>query len=245
MDVGHHGAAGVENLVDEEDFKLGKLRCESSTQLTDSLDGDDTNDECNGSEAADPSGPKPAVTKCLEKPAAFPCSEDKAFNLDTSNGEDPEAASKETLQRSKSIPPVSAMKGSREKQGKAGRQLSVTWAPDVYDPVPNSLCHTVKSSSSSNSKKKSRRDREKDKKNGKKGQKGSNSSSRGASSSKDKKQNRRKADKSYKLREEDEDVYAGTRGSLGYDVVASSDLCGSSFLKKNVTEFHYSVAEAL
>ncbi|XP_075489941.1 uncharacterized protein LOC142528714 isoform X3 [Primulina tabacum] len=31
---------------------------------------------------------------------------------------------------------VSAMKGSREKQGIETKKLFVTWAPDVYDPVP-------------------------------------------------------------------------------------------------------------
>ncbi|CAN1275121.1 hypothetical protein LINPERPRIM_LOCUS15612 [Linum perenne] len=126
------------------------------------------------------------------------------------------------------------MKGSREKQGKEAKQLSVTWAPDVYDPVPNSLCHTVKSSS----KKKSRKDKDRDKKSGKKGQKSNGSSSRG-SSSKDKKQIRRKPAKSYKALDMDDDG-----SSIGFDVT-SPDYCGSSFLKQSVTEFHYSVAEAL
>ncbi|CAN1142815.1 hypothetical protein LINPERPRIM_LOCUS26195 [Linum perenne] len=241
MDVGHRGA-GVDDLVDEDDFKLGKLRSGSSTQETDSLDGDDNKGECNGCEATDSSVAKPVVSKCLEKSATFPSSDNKASSLDTSNDEDPETSSEEPLQRSKSMPPVSAIKGSREKQGKAVKQLSVTWAPDVYDPVPNSLCHTVKSSSSS-SKKKSRRDRDKDKKNGKKGQKGSSNSSRGASS-KDKKQTRRKPEKTYKPIDIREDVYSDPPSSLGYDV-ASPDYCGTSFLKKTMTEFHYSLAEAL
>ncbi|XP_073282087.1 uncharacterized protein [Primulina huaijiensis] len=34
------------------------------------------------------------------------------------------------------LPIVSAMKGSREKQGIEPKKLSVTWAPGVYDPVP-------------------------------------------------------------------------------------------------------------
>ncbi|CAN0913555.1 Probable NADH dehydrogenase [ubiquinone] 1 alpha subcomplex subunit 5, mitochondrial, partial [Linum grandiflorum] len=73
--------ADMDDLLDEDDFKLEKLRCESSSQLTDSLDGDDNHDECNDSEAT---GPKHAVTTCLEKSSTYPCSEDKASNLDTS-----------------------------------------------------------------------------------------------------------------------------------------------------------------
>ncbi|XP_073275857.1 uncharacterized protein [Primulina huaijiensis] len=36
---------------------------------------------------------------------------------------------------------VSAMKGNREKQGIPTKKLSVTWASDVYDPVPASVSH--------------------------------------------------------------------------------------------------------
>ncbi|XP_075509237.1 uncharacterized protein LOC142545761 [Primulina tabacum] len=36
---------------------------------------------------------------------------------------------------------VSVMKGNREKQGIPTKKLSVTWAPDVYDPVPTSVSH--------------------------------------------------------------------------------------------------------
>jgi len=44
-----------------------------------------------------------------------------------------------------SLPVVSSMKGSREKRGLHVENLSVRWAPDVYDPTPTSQCHTVKS----------------------------------------------------------------------------------------------------
>jgi len=36
---------------------------------------------------------------------------------------------------------VSAIKGRREKQGSLPRKLTVTWAPDVYDPIPTSVSH--------------------------------------------------------------------------------------------------------
>ncbi|KAI4324407.1 hypothetical protein MLD38_029901 [Melastoma candidum] len=38
---------------------------------------------------------------------------------------------------------VSAIKGSREKQGNAPREFRVTWAPDVYEPAPMRLQDAV------------------------------------------------------------------------------------------------------
>lgn len=133
---------------------------------------------------------------------------------------------------------VSAMKGSREKQGASPRKLTVTWAPDVYDPIPNSLSHSVKGKQ-----KKSRKDKDKDrdnnynKKNGRKGQKGSYSRGGGG---KDKKQFRKfggRSDKCYKTMDASDD--------LGDFDVGSPDYCGSSFLKTSATKVHYSVTEAL
>ncbi|CAI0472618.1 unnamed protein product [Linum tenue] len=260
MDVGHRGAGSVEDLlVDEEEVDLGKLRSES-TQETDAFDRDHLDDGGGGCESIGSSGPQPVSSNCFDKAAKFPCPSDKVSSLDSSNDDAPEEAlhllfSEEPLQAAESIKLIPALKGSREKMGKAAprQQLSVTWAPDVYDPVPNSLCHTVKSS-----KKKSRREKDRDnnhhhnKKNGKKGQKGSGStsSSRGgsssSSSSKDKKQIRRKPDNksSYKTLDICDDRFGDSSSGLSFDV-ASADYCGSSFLKKSVTEFHYSVAEAL
>ncbi|CAI0426784.1 unnamed protein product [Linum tenue] len=189
------------------------------------------------------SGPQPVVSNCLDKSTTLPGASGNASSLDSSNDDDPEKAL-----HLLPLKLISALRGSREKLGKAAprQQLSVSWAPDVYDPVPNSLCHTVKSS-----KKKSRRERERDnhhhhnKKNGKKGS-SSTSSSRGtSSSSKDKKQTQRKPDKSsYKTLDICDDRFGDPSSGISFDV-ASADHCGSSFLKKSVTEFRYSVAEAL
>ncbi|KAJ6407918.1 hypothetical protein OIU84_011262 [Salix udensis] len=124
--------------------------------------------------------------------------------------------------------------GSREKQG-SPRKLTVSWAPDVYDPIPNSLSHSVKSKP-----KKSRKDRDKDnthnKKNGKKGQKGSSSKGLGG---KDKRQFRKSGGRSDKCYKTD-----ASEGSDDFGV-GSPDYCGSSFLKNSAAKFHYSVAEAL
>ncbi|RZB72326.1 hypothetical protein D0Y65_036575 [Glycine soja] len=57
---------------------------------------------------------------------------------------------------------VSAMKGGREKEGGSQMKLTVTWAPDVSDPVPTLLSHTVK-----NKKQQKPRIKKSQKKNGK------------------------------------------------------------------------------
>ncbi|XP_038998763.1 uncharacterized protein LOC120124078 [Hibiscus syriacus] len=75
---------------------------------------------------------------------------------------------------------VSALKGSREKQGSTPKKLTVKWAPDVYDPPPTSVLHTVGNRKQQKSKKK-KNDK---KKNGKKGQKGNNAG-RGSGGGKD------------------------------------------------------------
>ncbi|CAL0309830.1 unnamed protein product [Lupinus luteus] len=135
---------------------------------------------------------------------------------------------------------ISAMKGSREKHGKQQMKLTVKWAPDVYDPIPTLMSHTVKNKKPQKSKKKRN-----EKKNGKKGQKGN--SSRGGNG-KDKKQ-------CCKLGETS-DLCDKSFDSVGKVIEPSTEIdtldvrihdssCGTSFLKKSVTELHYSVAEAL
>ncbi|KAL6987552.1 hypothetical protein U1Q18_013297 [Sarracenia purpurea var. burkii] len=119
---------------------------------------------------------------------------------------------------------VSAMKGSREKQGTPPKKLSVTWAPDVYDPTPSpsTFVRIKKTQPKSESKKKY------DKKNGKNKQKGKSSSKGGRGSSKDKKQARK---------------YFGALGD--FEVGSPETYCGSSFLQKSITNLqHFSVAEA-
>ncbi|KAI7728715.1 hypothetical protein M8C21_019086 [Ambrosia artemisiifolia] len=55
------------------------------------------------------------------------------------------------------LKPVSAMKGSREKRGLSPpKQLTVKWAPDVYDPIPMSSLHIVINRPHKHGKKKSK-----------------------------------------------------------------------------------------
>lgn len=125
------------------------------------------------------------------------------------------------------------MKGSREKQGKPRMKLTVKWAPDVYDPVPTLLSHTVKIRKQQKS-----RNKKNDKKNGKKGQKGN--SSRGG---KDKKRKTSgTSDLCYKLPDSRDKVI---ETSTDFDLSSQESYCGTSYLKNSLTKVHFSVAEAL
>jgi len=132
------------------------------------------------------------------------------------------------------------MKGSREKNGGSQVKLKVKWAPDVYDPIPTLLSHTVRS----HKKQQKSRKKKPEKKNGKKGQKGN--SSRGGNS-KDK-QFRKLSGASglcYKSMDSCDKVLVASTELNALDVLSHDSNCGTSFLKKSVTEVHYSVAEAL
>ncbi|KAF5954349.1 hypothetical protein HYC85_007205 [Camellia sinensis] len=141
---------------------------------------------------------------------------------------------------------VSAMKGSREKQGMTPpEKLTVRWAPDVYDPPPS-----ISTSTSGKIKKpqpKSESKRYYDYKNGKNKQKGKPSK---GSSSKDKKHVRKhsgSSNKYYQMLDNDDRVvdYNEPCGeSGGFGVGSPNSYCGSSFLKKSVRELHFSIAEA-
>ncbi|KAG8484002.1 hypothetical protein CXB51_023490 [Gossypium anomalum] len=194
-------------------------------------------------------------SKCLAKSASFPSAvstpdddDDEIVTAMQRMFSEDSVQSPLTYSRSISLPTplklVSALKGSREKQGLPPKKLTVKWAPDVYDPPPTSLLHTVRSKKQQKSKKKNDK-----KKNGKKGQKGNNSG-RGCGGGKDNKQIRRgggSSDRCYKPPPEvHQDRLANSSVSLeGFNVGSPDPYCGSSFLKKSPTRMHYSVAEAL
>lgn len=220
--------AGGDVLVDELESNLSRFASlKDVEEETYTSDGDDNSD---AEEGYEPYGSQ-SVKKCHDNSSSMAPSDDE-----------PETGLQLLFPEefphlnSTCLPLVSAMKGSREKQEGSPRKLTVSWAPDVYDPIPNSLSHSVKSKQ----KKSSRKDRDKDnnhnKKNGKKGQKGSSSKGLGG---KDKKQFRKsggRSDKCHKTMDAPEDTDFG---------VGSPDYCGSSFLKNSGAKFHYSVAEAL
>ncbi|KAJ9186223.1 hypothetical protein P3X46_005750 [Hevea brasiliensis] len=215
-------------LVDEIQSNLSKFGHLGDVQETDASDGDCTSG-AEGFQELEPFGHEP-VKNSLEKAVALPSEDDE-----------PETAlrllfSGEPIRPA--LPLVSAMKGSREKLGTSPRKLSVTWAPDVYDPIPNSVSHSVTSKQRKSRKDKGKNSNNNHKKNGKKGQKGNSKGGGG----KDKKQLRKtggRSDKCYKT------LNTCDAPDLDEFDVGSPDYCGSSFLKKSPTTFHYPVAEAL
>ncbi|RDY04560.1 hypothetical protein CR513_11703, partial [Mucuna pruriens] len=240
------------NAVDDDNFisNLGKTFSESLhiQDVQKSFHASEGNGICNvGKEAIEEQEAKVNMV-CLKKSATFPIpntmlpsnSSDK--EADTSVTESlSEPSTHQIYSRSTSLPaPVkSAMKGSREKHGGSQVKLNVKWAPDVYDPIPTLLSHTVRGKKQQKSRKK-----KPEKKNGKKGQKGN--SSRGGSS-KDK-QFRKLSGPSglcYKSMDSCDQVIGASPELDAFDVRSQDSYCGTSFLKKSVTEVHYSVAEAL
>lgn len=188
--------------------------------------------------------------KCLNKCATFPCTNlvlPPDGSSDTEE-EEPETALRwlfgeehynQGYSRSVSLPSplklLSAMKGSREKEGLSTEKLTVKWAPDVYDPPVTLMSHTVKSNKQQKS-----RNKKNWKRDGKKGQR--SNSSRG----KDKKQYRkggaserghRSLDPREMITDTNDEFLVGSREPHSY--------CGSSFLKNSLTNMHYPVAEAL
>ncbi|KAM5560051.1 hypothetical protein ABKV19_021288 [Rosa sericea] len=189
---------------------------------------------------------------CLNKCATFPTTNlvlPPDGSSDTEE-EEPETALRwlfgeehynQGYSRSVSLPSpskvLSAMKGSREKEGLSTGKLTVKWAPDVYDPPVTLMSHTVKSNKQQKSKNKKNWKRD-----GKKGQR--SNTSRG----KDKKQYRKGGASERGHRSLDpREMISDTNDEFG-DFVGSREppsYCGSSFLKNSLTNMHYPVAEAL
>ncbi|PIA38984.1 hypothetical protein AQUCO_02700277v1 [Aquilegia coerulea] len=134
---------------------------------------------------------------------------------------------------------VSALKGSREKLGMPLKKLSVTWAPDVYDPLPTSHCHTVKGHGQHRSRnKKSSKSRHK----GKSSQGSTNNSKR---------YNKHvgKSDHRSKSPSTSERLLFGAYNQsklnfMDFAVSGHDSNCGSSFLRTSLPELHIPVAEA-
>ncbi|CAJ1968348.1 unnamed protein product [Sphenostylis stenocarpa] len=178
--------------------------------------------------------------KCLKECSTFPYP-DMIQPSSSSDEEADTSLSKQSPRQNYSCsvslqaPPklVSAMKGSREKEGGSQIKLTVKWAPDVYDPVPTLSSHTVK-----NKKHQKSRMKKSEKKNGKKSQKVYYSRRSSSSNNKDKQYRNRW------LHSRDELFEASTE--LDDLSVANHDSnCGTSYLKASVTKVHWPIGEAL
>ncbi|KAL3536371.1 hypothetical protein ACH5RR_004832 [Cinchona calisaya] len=198
--------------------------------------------------------------KRLTKCATFPCSATSTCSADTFDVEEghnggltPEhSLEKDHTQpancpcpRSISLPIplklISALKGSREKQGAPPRKLTVTWAADVYDPLPTSVSHVPNS--------KPQRYKNDYKRNGKNKQKAGGKASR-VNKGKDKKQSRKgggSSNRSFKPVDNEGNgaCSVGHQGNaIDFDVGSPDPFCGHSFLKKSVSPLHFPVTEA-
>ncbi|KAK6942927.1 hypothetical protein RJ641_028304 [Dillenia turbinata] len=134
---------------------------------------------------------------------------------------------------------VSAIKGSREKEGLPVKKMSVSWASDVYDPPPSDFSHVGKIKNQ-----RPYKNLKENKKNGKGKQKGK--AAKGAGT-KDKKQLRRLAGKAKASLDSTEDpaglfyrdysmppVEPSDSSDLG-----SPDSCGDGFLKTPFSKYNY------
>ncbi|KAK7336975.1 hypothetical protein VNO77_17529 [Canavalia gladiata] len=250
MDTSSHVDAVHDNnfISDLERTFSESLHIQDAQKSEDPSEG---NDMCNVEDENLCGGIKELETKlnmmCLKKSATFPIPNMLLPSSSSDEGADisvtSEHSAQQTYSRSVSLPAplklISAMKGSREKHGESQMKLNVKWAPDVYDPVPTLISHTVRNKKQPKSRKKKT-----EKKNGKKGQKGN--SSRGGSN-KDK-QFRKLGGNSglcHKSMDTCDQVFGASTDLDSLDVRSQDAYCGTSFLKKSVTELHYSVAEAL
>lgn len=241
-DLGHHFTDYL-NIQDTED---SNDKCNIETVTKDVSKDSHGNDSGNA-----------ASVKCLIRCATFPCSGMSVPPAEFGGKEQEDNMKAEVMthgghakspdlpySRSISLPAplklVSAIKGSREKQGSLPRKLTVTWAPDVYDPIPTSVSHVPNKGQSHKSGKK---------KNGKNKQKNNGKSSRG-SKGRDKKQARKHGGSSqiscHPL--DDSNITASSSevqsSIVDYDVGSPDPFCGSSFLKNTITKLHFPVAEA-
>ncbi|XP_006349518.1 uncharacterized protein [Solanum tuberosum] len=229
-------------------------------------DAEDSNDKCNvetvkedvtkdshGSDSGN------ASVKCLIKCATFPCSGisvppaefggkelEGDMNAEVmTHGADAKSPDL-PYSRSISLPTplklVSAIKGGREKQGSLPRKLTVTWAPDVYDPIPTSVSHLPNPN-------KGQSHKSGKKKNGKNKQKNNGKSSRG-SKGRDKKQARKHGESSQISNHPLDDSNITPSSSevqssvVDFDIDSPDPFCGRSFLQNSITKLHFPVAKA-
>uniref|UniRef100_A0A0D9WC06 BRI1-KD interacting protein 130 n=1 Tax=Leersia perrieri TaxID=77586 RepID=A0A0D9WC06_9ORYZ len=190
------------------------------------------------------------VRKGFQKCMTFPPSGGEARQQGSCCDTDKDPKDAPTYERSVSLPPtlkiVSAMKGSREKNGMASRTEShhVKWAPDVYDPPVTSVCHSVNNSYKRQSKS---RKKDKNKQKQKQKQKGRSKKNRQnaiQSSTALQAPGLEDAEASSSQSSAPEDLNKHETDILDYGISSQEAKCGSSFLRETVAKMHFSTAEA-
>ncbi|KAL8129763.1 hypothetical protein V2J09_018918 [Rumex salicifolius] len=179
-------ALQVKNAEEESniDPHLGANGCSDMTVTEMSEESRDSEHDKN------PLNAPPSISvKCLCKSATFPVMDHNSYTSADIKGKaqafGSESQENVSCLRTMSLPVlrkiIPAMKGSREKEGLPVRKLSVSWAPDVYDPLPSSVSHLPK--------KKNSQQYRNNKKHGKGKNKGKHS--RGSNSNSSKKDNKK------------------------------------------------------
>ncbi|TVU40996.1 hypothetical protein EJB05_14484 [Eragrostis curvula] len=192
------------------------------------------------------------MKKGLQKSATFPTASGEAEqDHDSSHHIDEVMKDVPAYERSVSFPPtlkpISAMKGSRQKNVMASptENRHVKWAPDVYDPPVTSVCHSVNNSyhyqrrSKPCKKEKKEKNKQKKKKQKTKSKKGHRNPS---------------VLQTPDLGLEDVGTSDGLPSPnnldkheavvLDYSIGNQEAKCGSSFLRESVAKMHFSIAEA-
>ncbi|XP_052155256.1 uncharacterized protein LOC127773261 isoform X1 [Oryza glaberrima] len=158
-----------------------------------------------------------------------------------------------TYERSVSLPPtlkiISAMKGSRQKNGMASPTESrhVKWAPDVYDPPVTSVCHSVNNSyqrRSKSRKKDKNKQKQKQKQKGRSKKNHQNAIQSSAVLQAPGEFDRLKDAETTSSNSAPDDLNKHETDILDYGISSQDAKCGSSFLRESAAKMHFSTAEA-
>ncbi|KAL9250195.1 hypothetical protein AKJ16_DCAP14868 [Drosera capensis] len=240
-------------IIFDATLQVENVILESDADNPSSENGDDNLEDKNIARDlnANSGDPLAGVGRRLSKCATFPKPGYMSSKL--AEGEDKNSdsllADNVSFSRSVSLPTpqklVSAMKGSRGKEGQPPKKLSVSWAPDVYDLPPTSVSHLPK--------KKTQQQFKNNKKHGKGKQKGKNMRN-GGGSPKDKKHNRKVSGTSdgYSVSFAVADLALPRNSKSSLSPVdfdngegSSDSSCASSFLRKSCGTLRVAYAEAM
>ncbi|KAG8084571.1 hypothetical protein GUJ93_ZPchr0010g10178 [Zizania palustris] len=193
------------------------------------------------------------VKKGFHRCMTFPASSGEATQEDSCCDPDKDPKDVPTYERSLSLPPtvkiISAMKGSRQKNGMASPTESrhVKWSPDVYDPPVTSVSHSVNGSyqrRSKSRKKEKNKQKQKQKQKGRSKKNHQNAIQSSAALQATGEPDRLKGAETSTSSSAPNDPNKHGTEILDYGISSQESKCGSSFLRETVAKMHFSTAEA-
>ncbi|XP_062230538.1 uncharacterized protein LOC133928292 [Phragmites australis] len=229
------------------DIPLEK-RCASVDETCEQAESDNGSLEaemCMGFSKSVGLGAKKGLQKCVTFP---PSSGEAQQESGSCRHSDEGLKGAPAYERSVSLPPtlklISAMKGSRQKNGMASPTESrhIKWAPDVYDPPVTSVCHSVNNSYQRRSKSR-KKEKNKQKKHKGKSKKKHQNCTQNSSALK-------APDLGFKdvstsgCRSAPDDLRRHEAEMVAYSIGNQEAKCGSSFLHETIAKMHFSIAEA-